>query len=109
MKQIKFFLFFFLLTFNNVEADINKDFEIWKKKFKKIALKNNISEETFNIAITQTKYLSDVIKYDRYQPEFYEDTKTYISKRTSNKKLKKGLDFYSNNIDEKTMCVIPTC
>ena len=97
MKQIKFFLFFFLLTFNNVEADINKDFEIWKKKFKKIALKNNISEETFNIAITQTKYLSDVIKYDRYQPEFYEDTKTYISKRTSLKKVSIGKKFYKKN------------
>ena len=38
-----------------------------------------------------------VIEYDRYQPEFYEDTKTYISKRTSNKKLSKGIDFYSTN------------
>ena len=35
------------------------------------------------------KFLPKVIEYDRYQPEFYEDTKTYISKRTSKKKLKK--------------------
>ena len=39
----------------------------------------------------------DVIKYDRYQPEFYEDTKTYISKRTSSKKVSKGVDFYKKN------------
>ena len=32
-------------------------------------------------------FLPDVIKYDRYQPEFYENTKTYVSKRSSNKKL----------------------
>ena len=44
------------------------------------------------------KFLPKVIQYDRFQPEFYEDTKTYISKRTSNKKLKKGIDFYKNNI-----------
>ena len=43
------------------------------------------------------KFLPDVIKYDRYQPEFYEDTKTYISKRTSSKKVSKGLDFYKEN------------
>ena len=43
------------------------------------------------------KFLPNVIKYDRYQPEFYEDTKTYISKRTSKKKVKKGLNFYSEN------------
>ena len=34
-----------------------------------------------------TKFLSDVIKYDRYQPEFYEDTNTYISKKHHQKKF----------------------
>ena len=43
------------------------------------------------------KFLPNVIKYDRYQPEFYEDTKTYISKRTSSKKIKKGINFYNEN------------
>ena len=38
-------------------------------------------------------FLPNVIKYDRFQPEFYEDTKTYISKRTSKKKVEKGLNF----------------
>ena len=46
-----------------------------------------------------SKFLPNVIKYDRFQPEFYEDTKTYISKRTSSKKLEKGLKFYNKNID----------
>jgi membrane-bound lytic murein transglycosylase B len=45
------------------------------------------------------KFLPNVIKYDRYQPEFYEDTKTYITKRTSNKKVSKGLKFYKQNIN----------
>ena len=47
--------------------------------------------------MANVKFLPDVIKYDRYQPEFYEDTKTYISKRTSSKKVSKGIDFYKEN------------
>jgi len=99
MKQINFFLFFILISINFSFADINKDFENWKINFKKIALKNNISEATFNIVMSDTKFLSDVIKYDRYQPEFYEDTKTYISKRTSSKKVSIGKEFYIKNKD----------
>ena len=44
-----------------------------------------------------------VIEYDRFQPEFYEDTKTYIKKRTSDKKVKNALKIYKQNkvlIDE---------
>ncbi len=47
--------------------------------------------------MTNTNFLPKVIEYDRYQPEFYEDTKTYISKRTSKSKVKKGIEFYLNN------------
>ena len=82
MKRIKFIIFFILIFISSSFADINTDFENWKVNFKKIALENNISEETFDKVMSNTKFLSDVIKYDRYQPEFYEDTKTYISKRT---------------------------
>ena len=45
------------------------------------------------------KFLPKVIEYDRYQPEFYEDTKTYVSKRSSKKKVKKGINFYKENND----------
>ena len=47
--------------------------------------------------MAHVKFLPKVIEYDRFQPEFYEDTKTYISKRTSNKKLNSGINFYANN------------
>ena len=43
------------------------------------------------------RFLPKVIEYDRYQPEFYEDTNTYVSKRASDNKLKKGLNFYNKN------------
>ncbi len=97
MKQIKLLFFFIFFSINSSLADINKDFENWKLNFKKIALKNNISEETFDVVMADTKFLSDVIKYDRYQPEFYEDTRTYISKRTSSKKILLGKKFYQKN------------
>ena len=97
MKIIKILLFISIFFCNLTYADINIEFENWKKDFKKLALSKDISEETFNIAIENTKYLPNVIKYDRYQPEFYEDTKTYISKRASLKKLKQGLELYEQN------------
>ena len=67
---------------------MNLIFEMEKNEFKKVALKNNISESTFDLVMKDARFLPKVIEYDRYQPEFYEDTKTYITKRTSKKKLK---------------------
>ena len=97
MKKIKYFFFISIFLFSNVFANDDINFEIWKNNFKKIALENNISEKTFNLVMSNTKFLPNVIKYDRYQPEFYEDTKTYVSKRTSSKKVKKGINFYNDN------------
>ena len=99
MKLINLIFSLFLFFTVNSYSNENINFDKWKKNFKDIALKNGISEKTFDITMRNVKFLPKVIEYDRFQPEFYEDTKTYISKRTSNKKLKKGLDFYSNNID----------
>ena len=90
MKLIKFFLLLFFIFGNNVIANENDEFNDWKKKFKLRALQNNITEQTFNLVMSNVRFLPKVIEYDRFQPEFYEDTKTYISKRSSNKKLKKG-------------------
>jgi len=99
MKLIKYIIIFILSSFTAVLSDIDLDFQQWKKDFKKIAIQNNISEKTFDNVMANTKFLPNVIKYDRYQPEFYEDTKTYISKRTSEKKLLKGFEFYKKNKD----------
>ena len=98
MKLINLIIFFLILSAMSSISDENFNFKKWKKDFKLIALKNGISEKTFNITMQNVKFLPKVIEYDRFQPEFYEDTKTYITKRTSNKKLKKGIDFYKNNI-----------
>ena len=97
MKIIKTsFLLIFLFSSNILYAD-DKKFSDWLLSFKKLALKEGISEITFDQSMKNVKFLPKVIEYDRYQPEFYEDTKTYISKRSSKKKLKKGVDFYNDN------------
>jgi len=77
----------------------DSSFKTWLKDFKIYALKKDISEATFDKTMSNVIFLPKVIKYDRFQPEFYEDTKTYISKRTSKLKVKKGLKLYSKNIN----------
>ena len=89
MKKIKLFIISILIIFNS-SILVADDFKNWKIKFKKRAISEGISKSTVNNLIDNSKFLPDVIKYDRYQPEFYEDTKTYISKRTSSKKVKLG-------------------
>ena len=100
MKIIKYTLIFLLFSQPSFSDNLNSEFESWKLSFKARALKNNISENTINSIMSDLKFLPKVIEYDRYQPEFYEDTKTYISKRTSNNKLKNGIKIYKSNKDE---------
>ena len=97
MKQIKIALLFLFFLICNSFADDQSKFLEWKKDFKIIALENEISESTFDTAMKHVKYLPNVIKYDRFQPEFYEDTNTYVSKRTSKKKVEKGISFFNQN------------
>ena len=97
MKLIKYILIVFIISSSNLLALDESEFLNWKKNFKKIALENRISETTFDIVMRDVKFLPKVIEYDRYQPEFYEDTKTYISKRTSKNKVNKGINFYKEN------------
>ena len=99
MKIIKTFLLIILFSFHNVYADNKIEFENWKNQFKSEALSNDISEKTIDLVMANIRFLPKVIEYDRFQPEFYEDTKTYISKRSSDKKVKKGIKFYSKNLD----------
>ena len=107
MKQISiFFLIFFVLT-SKVLSDNQIEFEKWKKQFKLTAITNNISEDTFDLVMSNVRFLPKVIEYDRYQPEFYEDTFTYISKRANKKRVSKGLNLYNkqqliiNDIEKK--------
>ena len=97
MKKNKIFLTIIIFfQFNCLFAD-DKNFNIWLIKFNKFALNEGISQNTIDIVMKDAKFLPKVIEYDRYQPEFYEDTKTYIKKRASKKKLEKGKKLYELN------------
>ncbi len=97
MKIIRNFIFLFLFFNSSSSFASNDSFNLWLKNFKIYALKNNISEKTFDMAMVDVVFLPKVIKYDRFQPEFYEDTKTYISKRSSKIKVKQGTKLYKSN------------
>ena len=86
--------FFFIF---NINAEIN-DFNTWLKNFKIKAISSGVSKVVVEDIMSEAKFLPNVIKYDRYQPEFYEDTYTYIKKRSSKNKIKQGLKLYK---DEK--------
>ena len=97
MKKIKIYVFFLFILINfNVYAN-DSEFNEWKKNFKLIALEKGVSLKIIESTIDKSIFLKNVIKYDRYQPEFYEDTKTYISKRANNKKVNSGLKIYKIN------------
>ena len=99
MKIIKYFTVIFFLLYNGTLSANEKLFSEWLNNFKIYALDKGISEKTYNLAMSDVVFLPKVIEYDRFQPEFYEDTKTYVSKRTSNQKVNKGLEIYELNKD----------
>ena len=99
MKKIKFILFFVLQIFLFPLSAYSETFDEWKIKFSKYATSQGVSEETLSLIIKNLKFLPKVIEYDRYQPEFYEDTSTYVGKRADTKKVKIGLKTYKNNLE----------
>ena len=97
MKIIKIIFYLCLISLINTKIIIAEDFDSWVFSFKNYAMKKGISKKTLDETMSKVKFLPKVIEYDRYQPEFYEDTKTYIYKRTSIEKLKKGTELFKKN------------
>ena len=106
MKKITLILIL-LFNISFVSAHTEENFKSWLKEFKLVAVKSGVSQKTVNSVMNDAKFLSKVIEYDRYQPEFYEDTFTYISKRANKKRVSKGLNLYNkqqliiNDIEKK--------
>ena len=94
--MIKFFkVFFLILLFFSSNSKANTpEFDLWLNNFKLLAKKEGISESTIRKTLDNSRFLPKVIEYDRYQPEFYEDTLTYIGKRATKSKAKKGIFLY---------------
>ena len=81
-----------LFTLNLYGSEQN--FQNWLVEFKLRAEQSGISKKIVNDVLSDAKFLPKVIEYDRYQPEFYEDTFTYVKKRSSRKKIRDGLKLY---------------
>jgi len=74
-----------------------ENFDDWLNSFKKNALKKGISQQTLDLTFANVRFLDQVIKYDRKQPEFYEDTITYVNKRANNARAKKARKLLKQN------------
>ena len=95
-KMFKLFLkALFINLFVLTQAFASEDFNLWLKNFKIKAINYGVSEKVVNEIMLNANFLPKVIEYDRYQPEFYEDTFTYIKKRSSKRKVKEGLKLYN--------------
>ena len=95
IKMIKKIIFIFSLYFFQINyLYSNSDsFSEWKIQFITRAVNDGVSKSLAEEIILQAKFLPKVIEYDRFQPEFYEDTFTYIGKRSSRSKIKEGKPF----------------
>ena len=90
-----FFKTLFFYFFITIHLVANDDFNLWLDEFQNKAIKSGISETVVKEVMSSAKFLPKVIEYDRYQPEFYEDTFTYIKKRSSKRKIKEGKKLFN--------------
>ena len=107
----KILMFFLILQILAVglppKIDAQENFEEWLTSYKKFALNKGVSQKTIDTAFKNVKFLKQVIKYDRKQPEFFEDTNTYVEKRanilrvnTARKLLKENKKLF-NEVENK--------
>ena len=93
----KLIAIYILLTLSFTQSSVfasNPEFNAWIKNFKIQAVRSGVSKKVVDDVMSKAIFLPKVIGYDRFQPEFYEDTHTYIGKRTNKSKVKKGLALY---------------
>ena len=98
VKKYIFILFFctFLSDYSLAEKKY-KNFDDWLLSFKALAIKKGISKNTIEIVFKDVKFLDQVIKYDRKQPEFFEDTITYVTKRANTNRKNKAKKLLQKN------------
>ncbi len=96
-KKILPFLFFLIFP-NLVFAELTSEgFNLWLIDYKIYAKKKGISDETINKTFENAVFLEQVIRYDNKQPEFFEDTITYVSKRATKFRSKKAKELLKKN------------
>ena len=99
INKILIFLLMFQILVVSFSSKINakENFETWLLSYKKFALKKGISQSTIDASFKNVKFLDRVIKYDRKQPEFFEDTETYVGKRANSLRVKTARKLLKEN------------
>jgi len=97
IKKTLLFFVFINLFFCFFKVYANENFEIWLSEYKQNALEKGISKKTINSVFKNVKFLEKVIIYDRRQPEFFEDTNTYVKKRATSSRSKKAAELLKKN------------
>lgn len=88
-----------MFFFSGTSLKPEESFNSWLSSYKNYAREKGISDKTLEIAFQNVKFLDQVIKYDRKQPEFFEDTNTYVSKRANNFRKNKANNLFNQNKD----------
>ncbi len=73
------------------------EFNAWVQKFKIEALKNGISEKTFDNAFKNIKFNPKIIKLDRKQTEFRLNFWEYLDRMVNNAKINNGKNLYKKH------------
>ena len=92
MKKL-YFIFAVILYFScsvNVYSQVVEPFEDWLKLFSEEAIKQGISPETLEQALTGVTPLPWIIKADRNQPEFKKTLESYLDGVLSAKRILQG-------------------
>ena len=99
LKVFVIYIIFNIFSLNIASAELSdKGFKIWLSSFKEYSLTKGISQKTLDETFKDAKFLKQVIKYDRKQPEFYEDTNTYVKKRANSLRANKAKSLLKKNI-----------
>ena len=96
-RSLFFPLIIIILSISATTASSEDTFDTWLDSYKKYAVSKGISKETISVAFKNVKFLDQVIKFDRKQPEFYEDTISYVSKRANVSRANKAKKLLREN------------
>ena len=98
LKNIIFLIIFSIFTYNVSASELTSSgFSKWLVTYKNFALENGVSQKTIDLAFKNVKFIEKVITYDRKQPEFFEDTNTYVGKRASKSRAEKAKKLLNKN------------
>ena len=97
--KILILLFYFKIVISGsvFASEVNQSFQDWVILYKKDAVTKGVSQQTVDKVFNNVRFIDDVIRYDRKQPEFIEDTNTYVNKRASMLRANKAKSLLKKN------------